>query len=225
MSNAATPTAAVESAERPIFIYGTSNAGKLPFMRQALAPLELDLKAISDFDLSWPAVDENGNSPLDNARLKAIAYYQALYSQTGKKHPVFSCDSGLFLDGLPDSAQPGVHVRRVGGNNLTDGEMIVYYASLTRQLGGKARARYQNAICLVLDEDKIYEYMGEDIASDEFWLVSTPHQIRESGFPLDSLAVHIASGKYYNDLAIKPRNNSQTGVREFFRRVLEAKDE
>lgn len=201
------------------FIYGTGNAGKIQFMQEVFSPLDFRLMGIGDFSLSLPDVDESGNSPLENARIKALAYYQALCNHTEFDYPLFSCDSGLYLEGLSEKEQPGVHVRRVGGKNLTDEEMINYYASVAESLGGKVTARYRNAICLVMNANEIYEYMGEDIASAEFLLVSKPHPKLESGFPLNSLSVDIDSGRYYNDLNIKPRNNSQEGFREFFRRV------
>jgi len=108
----------------------------------------------------------------------------------------------------------------VDSKNLTDEEMIEHYSILAERLGGKVTVRYRNAICLAMNTNEIYEYMGDDIASAEFLLVSKPHPKRESGFRLNSLSVHIDSGKYYNDLSIKPRNNSQEGFREFFNRVL-----
>ncbi len=202
------------------FIYGTGNAGKIQFMREVFAPLNLRIMGIGDFSLSLPEVDESGNSPLENARIKALAYFKVLNEQTDLNYPVFSCDSGLYIEGLPDYEQPGVHVRRIGGQNLTDEEMVTYYASLAERLGGMAKVRYRNAICLVVNANDIYEYMGDDIAGAQFWLASRPHPKRESGFPLNSLSVHIDSGKYYNDLEINPRNNSQEGFRTFFRYVL-----
>lgn len=201
------------------FIYGTGNAGKVHFMREVFTPLDLHLMEIGDFSLTLPDVDESGNSPLENARIKALAYYKALREQTEFDYPLFSCDSGLYIEGLSEKEQPGVYARRVSGKSLTDEEMIEYYSSIAERLGGKVTARYRNAICFVMNANETYEYMGDDIASAEFLLVSKPHPKRESGFPLNSLSVHIDSGKYYNDLNIKPRNNSHEGFREFFRRV------
>ena len=206
------------------FVYGTSNAGKIQFMREVFEPLGFRLIGIGELSVNLPVVDESGNSPLENASIKALAYYKALREQTDFDYPVFSCDSGLYIEGLSEAEQPGVHVRRVGGKNLTDEEMIAYYASVAERLGGKATARYRNAICLVVNENEIYEHMGDDIASATFWLASKPHPKRESGFPLNSLSVHIESGQYYNDLEIKPRNDSQEGFRTFFRQVMVRRD-
>lgn len=201
-------------------IYGTSNSGKICSMQEIVKPMKLHIIGINELSLSLPDVDETGNNPLENARVKALTNYKAFREQTEYDYPLFSCDSGLYIDGFPESKQPGVHVRRVGGKNLTDEEMIDYYSSLSEEYGGKLTVRYKNAICLVLSENEIYEYMGYDIASEEFLLVSKPHPKRENGFPLNSLSVHIDSGKYYNDLNVTPRKKSHEGFRNYFRRVL-----
>jgi len=145
-----------------------------------------------------------------------LAYYRAL------QQPVFSCDSGLYIDGLDETRQPGAHVRSVDGRELNDEETTAYYSSLAAELGGSMTARYQHAICLVLDETQIYEYMGEDIASERFIISSKPHERRNEGFPLDCLSVHIESGKYYYDMdgAEKKLAEGDDGFAAFFQRVL-----
>ena len=49
--------------------------------------------------------------------------------------PVFSCDSGLYFDNVPDQVQPGVHVRNVNGKCLSDEEMLDYCGGLAKQYG------------------------------------------------------------------------------------------
>ncbi|MDR1465671.1 MAG: NUDIX domain-containing protein [Oscillospiraceae bacterium] len=214
-------------------LYGTGNPAKLAAMREWLAPektapLRVSMLGLEDFPgVSWPGVDESGNDPLENARIKALAYFRALREQTGQTVPVFSCDSGLYFDGVPDELQPGVHIRRVGGKPLNDEEMIVYYAALARRFGGRLTARYRNAICLVLDEDRLLEHMDDDIASDTFCLAGTPHPKREPGFPLNSLSVYLPTGEYYYNLpeARRPRSQGAPGFRTFFRRAWTAWEE
>jgi len=74
------------------------------------------------------------------------------------------------------------------------------FSALATEFGGSMTARYQHAICLVLDEAQICTHMGEDIASERFLIVSTPHAKRNEGFPIDSLSVDIESGMYYYDI-------------------------
>lgn len=200
------------------FIYGTKNPAKLQSMKNCLAPLNIQIVGLNEIGADIPDVGENGSTPLENARIKALAYYAAL------KRPVFACDSGLYIDGLPEEKQPGIHVRIVGGKRLNDDEMVEHYAGIANALGGKAVARYKNAICLVMGESEIYEHFGDDISGDEFCLVDKPHEKRIDGFPLDCISVHIETGEYYywhdrdNDAGMMFK-----GFQAFFRRVLEDK--
>ena len=87
-------------------------------------------------------------------------------------------------------------------------------------------ARYQHAICLVLDETKVYDHMGGDIASERFLIVVKPHEKRNEGFPIDSLSVDIESGKYYYDInRTKKLAEVDDGFVAFFQRVLTVQGE
>jgi|LAHS01.1.fsa_nt_gb 8-oxo-dGTP diphosphatase len=201
--------------KRGILLFGTSNAGKLNAMQRHLAGLNLNIIGLNDLDINLPDIDESGNNPLENAKIKAQAYYKA----TGM--PVFSCDSGLYIKEAPDELQPGIHVRYIGGNYLDDEEMIEYYGRLAERFGGQMTVRYKNGICLVRSKTEIYEYMGDDIAGEEFIITSKPHPLRTKGFPLDSLSVHINTGKYYFDLdELRDRSSMDEGFRNFFIRTL-----
>lgn len=134
-------------------LYGTGNLAKLSAMRNRLEQLDIELIGLNDLRVEGknvPEVKEDGNTPLENARLKAMVYYEAF------QIPVFSCDSGLYFDNVPDEVQPGVHVRNVNGKCLSDDEMIDYYSGLVKAYGNLV-ARYRNAICFVMDNTHIYE--------------------------------------------------------------------
>ena len=199
------------------FVYGTGNRAKVDYLRKVLQGLNIEIVGLADGGLEPLEVPECGADPLENARIKARAYFEA-YGL-----PVFSCDSGLFLEGLPDARQPGINVRTVGGRRLSDEEMIAHYGALARELGGRARARYRNAICLIAG-GSLFAHDGEDIASEPFLLCAEPHPRRNDGFPLDSLSVEIRSGRYYYDLNqhghIDTDHSQEDGFRAFFRRVL-----
>lgn len=196
-------------------LYGTTNKGKLQAMEAAVKSLDIEIICLNDLQSKLPNINENGNTPLENAEIKARAYYEAFHM------PVFSCDSGLYFDELEEEEQPGIYVRRVNNKELTDDEMIQYYASLAKQHGGKITGRYRNAIYFIVDEDHHYSSMDMSIATEPFWLVEKPHAKRVEGFPLDSLSMDIASGKYYYDLAAKDVSTSvDEGVRKFFSEIL-----
>lgn len=199
-------------------LYGTGNPAKLSAMKRRLEPLGIELIGIQDIKamgLVIPKVEENGITPLENARLKATAYYEAFHM------PVFSCDSGLYFDNVPEEIQPGVHVRTINGKYLSDEEMQAYYADLARQYGNLT-ARYCNAICFVRNDNTVYEAMEPSMESERFILTDRIQPIRKKGFPLDSLSVDIKTGKFYYDLpeGALDRVAVEDGFLDFFRRCL-----
>ena len=98
-------------------LYGTGNPAKLEVMRERLKILGIELIGLKDLEQEIPDIIEDGKTPLENARKKALGYYHA-YNM-----PVFSCDSGLYIDEIPEDIQPGVHVRIISGKRLSDNEM------------------------------------------------------------------------------------------------------
>ena len=196
-------------------LYGTTNNGKLQAMKNALKDFDIELIGLNDLKGELPRIQEDGNTPLENAELKARAYFEAFGI------PVFSCDSGLYFEELTEEEQPGLHVRRINGKELTDEEMIEYYAALAEKHGGEITGRYRNAIYFILDESRHFSSMDMSIATEPFVLVTKPHEKRVKGFPLDSLSVDIATGKYYYDLEVKDVSTSvDDGVRAFFKKAL-----
>lgn len=196
-------------------LYGTGNPAKLTSMRRRLAPLDIELIGLKDMDTEPPQIAEDGSTPLENAVRKATAYYNAYHI------PVFSCDTGLYIDGLPDSLQPGVHVRTIHGKYLTDEEMMDYYSGLAERYGDLT-ARYRNAVCYVKDDTHIYQAMEESMASEPFILTAKPHSKKNQGFPLDSLSIDIKTGKYFYDLAREKRDTVavEDGFLAFFQKCL-----
>ena len=80
-------------------LYATSNPAKYTAMRDALQPLGIRLLSLRDMEQA-PVAPEEGGSPLENARQKALFYYDHYGI------PLFSCDSGLYLENLPQELQP-----------------------------------------------------------------------------------------------------------------------
>ena len=193
-------------------IYGTYNPSKLRSMEKMLEGLNISITGLENLQMKVKEAEETGKDPLSNAVQKALCYFEQI------KEPIFSCDSGLYFEGVDEEDQPGVFIKRIHGNDLTYKEMLSYYSNLALKYGGKLTAYYKNSICLVMDENKMYKYDGEDIWSDKFYIVDKPHEIYREGFPLDSLSVEIESMKYYYDLV---GNKSESlgvidGFRNFF---------
>lgn len=98
-------------------LYATKNPAKIEAMRRRTAVLGITIYGFDKFNVELPKVPETGNSPLENAVQKAKAYFEILHV------PLFSCDSGLYFDNVPDEIQPGVNVRTVKGKRLSDAQM------------------------------------------------------------------------------------------------------
>lgn len=202
-------------------LYGTGNPAKLDTMRRSLNGMGIKLISLADMPEKPPEVDESGKSTLENARIKALSYYR-YYGM-----PVFSCDSGLYCEGIADELQPGTHVRNIGGKRLSDDEMTEYYSALAKNNGGRITAQYLNAICLVLSENEIYEHMGADISGESFIITDKPHPKKIDGYPIDRISINSRTGKYYYDMTQGEyllEESFDDGFRDFFAKALKIKE-
>lgn len=102
--------------------------------------------------------------------------------------------------------------------------MIEYYSGIAAKSGGKVTAKYKNAICLILDEHKIFKYDGDDISSTPFIITSKANPMRNPGYPLDSISIDINSGLYFIDMYYRKSSENEyamkEGYRNFFNRAL-----
>ena len=204
-------------------LYGTTNHAKLISMQRVTKKIGIEIFGLNDLlkipefkNIQLPDVDENGKNPLENATIKAKAYYELL------KIPVFSCDTGLYFEDVEEKDQPGTHIRRVNGKTLTDLEALEYYSNLATFYGGKIKAKYKNAICLIIDDKNIFSSMDSSLEIQPFYLVNKAHPKMVKGFPLDSLSVDIQTGKYYNDLdeLAVDKSTIEIGFTNFFEKAI-----
>lgn len=208
-----------EEKGKMTLVYGTGNAAKLEIMKRYLAGFEkIRLVGLKELDCEWKEPEECGNDPMENARQKALAYYRICGL------PVFSGDSGLYIEGLSREEQPGVHVRRVGGKNLTDEEMREHYKGIAARLGGRCVARYHNALCLVFSEDETYESQAEELSWDSFYLTTEERPQKQAGFPLDAISADCRTGRHYYDQEQELEEDG-SGYRRFFEEALAAHEE
>jgi 8-oxo-dGTP diphosphatase len=53
----------------------------------------------------------------------------------------------LYIDGLPDEQQPGLHVRRIKDKaRATDQELIKHYTEMVKRLGGRIDAFWRKTV-------------------------------------------------------------------------------
>jgi 8-oxo-dGTP diphosphatase len=103
-------------------LFATTNPAKIRKYAEKLKEKNIEVLTIKDLGINLK-VEETGKNAIENAYIKAKAYYDAT------KITTIGMDNNLFIEGLPEERQPGTHVRRVNGKALTDDEMIEYLGS------------------------------------------------------------------------------------------------
>lgn len=176
-------------------LFATGNPAKVKRYKESLEKNGIELITIKDIGINLD-IDENGKNAIENAYIKAKAYYDT----TGI--PTIGMDNNLFIDGIEESLQPGTHVRRVGGRQLSDEEMITYYTNLVKEHGEKLQAKWVYGMVVITDKscDEL------TWSKDKFYFVSTPCSKRNPGYPLDSISVIPEFNKYLVELSDEERN-------------------
>lgn len=177
-------------------LLATKNKAKKKHYGELLKKYGIKLLSLDDIDIAIE-VDETGNNPIENAILKATAYFNA----TGI--PTLALDEGLFFEGLNKELQPGPHVRRVAKKRLSDSEMIEYYINLVNRHGKNGLLPgyflYGCAIC----DGNIYshQYQSKRLFSN------CQSNVIDEGYPLDSIQIIESLGKFKSELTEEEEAN------------------
>ena len=166
-------------------LIGTTNPSKVEYFAEMLSGFGIEFMTLRDLGIT-DEPPETGKTPMENAMLKAAFYGR--YADA-----VICADSGLYFDCLPldDPQQPGLHIRTPnGGKRLDDEEMIAHYAQLVHNLGGKVLAYYLNGVAIQLGGAVSgFQWTREEAQLGAFYMLDTPCEARNPGWPLDSLSV------------------------------------
>ena len=170
-------------------LFATTNPAKIKSYKEKLE--EHGIKVLTLKDVGVDAnVEETGKTAVENACIKAETY-----GKIAKKITI-GIDTNLFFENIPESKQPGTHVRRVNGKTLTDEEMISYYKNLAKEYGGKLTAKWVNGIAIYNGkETKTYSF-----SKNKFYLVDKESKKRHPGYLLDSISIIPEFNKYFTDL-------------------------
>ena len=191
--------------EEMTLFYATGNKSKLHNMYYRLKDYPIRVVCPDDLNVHIN-VEENGKTAVENALNKASAYYQTL------KIPTIAGDSGVYIAGISPEDQPGLYVRRVNGNVLSDDEMIAYYAGLAGKAGRDCILQYFTGIALITEKGTFTHELKEVPLK----LCSVPNTNRNHrGNPLDVVTM-LEDGRYFNDLTDEERTGlDEAGKREF----------
>lgn len=89
-------------------LFATKNPAKIKRYAEELEKRNIEVATVKDLGIDLH-VEENGKNAIENAYIKAKAYYDKTVITT------IGIDNNLFIEELPDEKQPGTHVRRVNG--------------------------------------------------------------------------------------------------------------
>ncbi|MBR3133227.1 MAG: hypothetical protein IKG42_04080 [Clostridia bacterium] len=180
-------------------LFASKNPAKIGRYIDLLKEHGINVITLRDLEDVNIKVEENGKDAMENAYIKAKSYYDATGITT------IGIDDTLFIEGIPEDIQPGTHVRRVNGKELTDQEMIEYYSGLVKQYGKDDKLDVKWISGLVIYDDKgprKYTWNREDM-----YFVSKPSEKIDKGYPLSSITYYPDVKKYSIDLTEEEKEN------------------
>ena len=171
----------------------------------------IELLTLKDLDINIK-VEETGKNAIENAYIKAKSYYEVAHM------PTIGMDNCLFVEELSEEEQPGTHVRRVNGKELTDEEMIEHYTMLVKKHGEKLTAKWVYGI-VIYNGKEVKEYTW---SKSNFYFVDKPCEKRNPGYPLDSISIVPEFNKYLVELTEeeKEKNNSKNSDDEVIKFIV-----
>lgn len=169
-------------------IFGTTNPAKLVHIQAALEPLKIKVNGLAGIE-DLPEIEENGKTPEENAEKKAVSYARAI------NQSVLSMDIALYLDGVSEDEQPGMHARRIPGHSgkPTDEELTAYYSGLFKKYGGRVTGHWKFAVCLAWPDGQTKSVMA---TTEERIFTSKVCSEKMPGYPLESMQIDQKTGKY-----------------------------
>ena len=184
-------------------LFATTNPAKIKKYYDRLKEKDIELITLKDIGINLN-VDESGKDALENAYIKAKAYYDVT------NIPTIGMDNNLFIEELPYEKQPGTHVRRINGKELNDEEMIEHYTNLVKENGGKLTAKWVYGM-VIYDGKTKKEYKWEN---GDFYFIDKVSSKRNPGYPLDSISINPKYNKYFVELTEEEKKDINEKVND-----------
>lgn len=182
-------------------LFATHNKSKLKSYQKLLEKYDANIFSLNDKGICYD-VNEDGNDSVQNAIKKAREYYKISHMITVAE------DTSLEFEGVPDSIQPGTHVRRIlGEESATDEELLEYYVELVNKYGknGVLKGKYTKALACCREDGQVV-YTTFEIKKDFVNVVSTK---RNEGYPLDSMSLIPGKKIYTVDMTLEEKEENK----------------
>ncbi len=196
-------------------VFATGNPSKAKRFSNGLLKQNIEVISLKDLDLTLD-IEENGKNAIENALIKA----RECYKKT--KKPSMGMDDTLYLENVPEEAQPGLFVRRVNGKTLNDEEMLDHYTKLVKKYGKNGRVDckwiYGLAVINEKGEEKTYTW-----CKDNIYMVDKISDKINPGYPLNSISKYKANNKYFTNITEEDKkliNVNEDDVVEFIAREM-----
>jgi len=181
-------------------LFATKNPAKIDYYKTALEKRGMKIYTLREKHVD-NTVEETGKTAIENAILKAKAYYEQTHLKT------IAIDDTLYIEGVTEEEQPGAKVRRIGGIERTDDEMLAHYTALVHKYGGRLTAKWVKGVAI---------YDGKDLRTHTvegipFYFVEAISPVRHEGYPLDSITIIPEQNKYLSEMKKEEYENRQKG--------------
>ena len=181
---------------RQRLLIGSNNQKKLTELEALASSLSLDIISPSDCPDPLPEVDEDGDSFLENAIKKAIAFSKFAEERIGNDVWALADDSGLCVDAL--NGEPGVYSARYANSKGANRDQENNEKLLKQLTGIPNEQRTASFWCIIA-----IAYRGEVLLAVEG---SVQGRILEKakgkyGFGYDPLFYHVESQQSFAEMA------------------------
>ncbi len=217
-------------------LIASSNPKKLAELRALCAELPVELLGLDALAGALPEVDEDGETFLDNAAKKALAFAEVAAAELGEEVWALADDSGLCVDAL-DGA-PGVHSARfsvetpaadgstqpedAGRDRVDPANNALLLEKLAGLPESERGAAFRCVIAVAGQGQLLFAVEGEVRGR------ILDHQTGQAGFGYDPLFFHPPSGCTFAELdaaakaAVSHRGEAVHRLREVLLTVLPA---
>lgn len=209
-------------------LFATHNPSKIERLKQyasvpnveIITATELHLKQdhdLNNLNIADLIVDENGADEIENAMIKAKAFYD-LYNI-----PAMSLDTGLYFEGVLDEEQPKQSVQGAAGVEIHDepevkyNKMVKHYTELATKYGGSLKGYFLDVYGIW--NGKVFDY----VRAQRPILMTNKVNQKDVNFPIASL--YTVNGIYHHDLSesqmVDYLQPSMTAVSELLTRFVQ----
>ena len=190
---------------------GTTNVFKISVVKAAIQGLSIELLTPTALNLALQ-VAENGQTTLQNAELKAKAYFEQV------KLPTLAIDGGLWVEKFSAEQQPGAWVKRPRGGveNASDEEVLELYLRELQKVGGESLCTWEGSLALAVPGGRLFS----STFSFQTLLTTKVRGKALSGVALAPITLDPATGRYHSELDWDERPDV-FWIRRFLRSHLE----